>query len=101
MKVIGLFLIVLLFSSVLLVYAHPYPSNLTVIDQDNRILFASENLVPKKTVHESIEWFTEEWFNYNFIWILAGVIIVIMTITVLITYREEITPKIASIVKRS
>lgn len=101
MKVIGLFLTGLLFSSVSLAYAHPVPTVLTVKDQDGGILFENEFLVPKKIDPESIEWFTEEWFDHNFIWILACVIIMAMTIVASITYMEEIIPKISSIAQRN
>lgn len=94
MKVIGIFLIAILLSSASLAFAHPYVDTLAVIDPDGKIVFESDNLVSKKTVSESIEWFTQEWFDYNLIWILVSVITVTMTITVLITYREEIIPKI-------
>lgn len=91
MKVYALFFALLLSSgSISASYAHPILLNFTLQNQNGMILYQQEIGAPERKDPASIETFSEEWFYYNFIWILVGVIIASMAVFSITTYKEEI-----------
>lgn len=101
MKFSASFFALLLLSSIPIASAHPDPVGLTIQDKDGAVLYEKEIGVSQKEEPDSTELFSKEWIDHNFIWILIGTIITTMTVASLIIYREEITPKISKVVKRT
>ncbi|EGG42343.1 Hypothetical protein Nlim_0788 [Candidatus Nitrosarchaeum limnium SFB1] len=94
MKAYGLVFGMLLLYSTSMAYAHPDPLNVMVKNQDDIIIYQSD-LVPSKKVNQQyLEPFTQEWIYFNFIWILASVIIAPLVIIGIMIYRDESSPKI-------
>lgn len=91
MKFLGILSALLLIGSLNLAYAHPDSLGFTVQNQDGEILVQQKLNSPEKESTESIEIFSDKWFYYNFIWILTGILVLIITVSAVVTYREELT----------
>jgi len=93
------FVLLLVFSSISSVSAHPSPVKATIVGEDGLILYNVEtsgkygesisNITPPINDENTLQ-LNDTSSDVNFIWVLTGVIAMIMTPVVLITYKEEI-----------
>ena len=92
-----LFTLLLMGSTYSIAYAHPVPLSVTVQDQEGVILF-SEELGGYGENQQLVKQLDDDgWLYRNFIWVLAGAIASIMTITTIVTYREDIYEKVVQL----
>lgn len=101
MRPFGAFLVLLLFSSVSIAYAHPDSLGITVKDQDGVILYQQDVGGYEKKDAATLEPFSKDWFYHNFVWGLYGVIVLTVVLGGLIVHREEVTSKISKTARRT
>lgn len=89
-KNISILLFLVIICLVPFTFAHPDTMNAQITSNGQEIKAKIIGLDYEKDKDESVEFLSESWWWQNFIWLLCSVIVLIMAITIITVYREDL-----------